>query len=85
MEESVSKIKLRQRSDEYKKVESAFQASASNKIIKIERIQNKVLYQLYNIKCKAMEEKYGSDFPGKELWLFHGTKGIMLRKLMLVD
>jgi hypothetical protein len=73
MAEDVLKIKLTQRSEEYKKVENAFKASASNRIIRIERIQNKVLYKLFNVKSKAMEEKYGSDFPGKEPWLFHGT------------
>ena len=51
-EDVFHKIKLTPGSDEYKKVEDAFKASASTyKIIRIERIQNKVLYQLLKSKC----------------------------------
>ena len=72
-EDVFHRIKLSPGSDEYKKVEDAFKATVSFHIVSIERIQNKAIYQVFNVKRKAMEEKYGSNFPGKELMLFHGT------------
>ena len=58
---------------EYKDVETAFRKTATNKIVRIERIQNKEIHELYNVKRQAMMKKYGSNFTGKELMLFHGT------------
>ena len=60
-------------SKEYNDVEAAFHATAPNQIVSIERIQNEEIYGLFNLKRQAMMKKYGSNFPGKEKMLFHGT------------
>ena len=60
-------------SKEYKDVETAFHKTARYQIVRIERIQNVQIYELYNVKRQAMMKKYGKNFAGKELMLFHGT------------
>ena len=66
---------------EYKDVEAAFRKTARNQIVRIERIQNKQTYELYNVKRQAMMKKYGSNFTGKELMLFHGTSAQNIEKI----
>ena len=75
------KVNLATTSKEYKEVESAFHKTARNQIVRIERIQNKEIYELYSVKCQAMMKKYGSKFPGKELMLFHGTSAKNIEKI----
>ena len=60
-------------SKEYKDIETAFKKTAGNEIVSIERIQNKEIYKLYNVQREEMMQKYGKNFAGKELMLFHGT------------
>ena len=54
-------------------VKTVFHATVPNQIVSIERIQNKKSYERYNVEREAMMKKYGSNFPGKEKMLFHGT------------
>jgi hypothetical protein len=69
-------------SKEYKDVETAFHKTAPNhEIAGIERIQNKEVYELYNVKRQAMMKKFGSNFAGKELMLFHGTSDANIEKI----
>ena len=75
------KIKLSTSSKEYKDIETAFRKTAPNQIVCIERIQNKAIYELYNVKRKAMMTKYGKNFCGKELMLFHGTSPENIEKI----
>ena len=74
-------IKLSTSSKEYKEIETAFKKTAANQIVCIERIQNRAIYELYNLKRKAMMTKYGKDFTGKELKLFHGTSRENIEKI----
>ncbi|XP_046838991.1 protein mono-ADP-ribosyltransferase PARP14-like [Xenia sp. Carnegie-2017] len=75
-------FELQPKSDEYMKVKNAFDKTASKEIVKIERIQNQGIYELYNVKRKAMKEKYGNaDFPDKEKYLFHGTSKDNVEKI----
>ncbi|XP_046856473.1 protein mono-ADP-ribosyltransferase PARP9-like isoform X2 [Xenia sp. Carnegie-2017] len=75
-------FELQPKSDEYIKVKNAFDKTTSNEIVKIERIQNQGLYELYNVKRKAMKEKYGdADFADKEKYLFHGTSKDNVEKI----
>jgi hypothetical protein len=66
-------VNLASSTKEYKEVETAFRKTAQDQIVRIERIQNRQIYELYNVKRQAMMRKYGSKFTGKELMLFHGT------------
>jgi hypothetical protein len=36
---------------------------------------------VYNVKRQAMMKKHGSNFPGKELMLFHGTSAENIEKI----
>ncbi|XP_046838993.1 protein mono-ADP-ribosyltransferase PARP15-like [Xenia sp. Carnegie-2017] len=75
-------FELQPKSDEYMKVKNAFDKTASNEIVKIERIQNQRIYEVYNVKRKAMKEKYGdADFADKEKQLFHGTSKDNVEKI----
>lgn len=56
---------------EYQDVQSRFQKTCGNQILKIERVQNPVLYGPYAIRKQKMDEGKGSN----ENWLFHGTPG----------
>jgi poly [ADP-ribose] polymerase 10/14/15 len=67
------KFNLSTSSKEYQDVEAEFRKTAPNQIVSIERIQNREIYRLYNVKRQAMVNKYGSNLSGKELMLFHGT------------
>ena len=75
------KFKLNVDSEEYKKVETAFHTTARNEIVSIERIQNKEIYKLYNVKREGMMKKHGSNFTSKEKMLFHGTSFQNLEKI----
>lgn len=58
---------------EHKKVSDLFHKSCpDNKIIKIERVQNRALYETYAINKQRMEKAGG----GNEMCLFHGTKSV---------
>ena len=57
---------------EYQNVQARFQKTCSNPIVKIERVQNPVLYRTYAIRKQIMDEGKGSN----EHWLFHGTPGV---------
>ena len=54
---------------EYQDVQARFQITCSSPIVKIERVQNPVLYRTYAIRKQKMDEGKGSN----EQWLFHGT------------
>lgn len=56
---------------EYQYVQARFQKTCGNQILKIERVQNPVLYRTYAIRKQNMDEGKGSN----EQWLFHGTPG----------
>ncbi|XP_055008012.1 protein mono-ADP-ribosyltransferase PARP14-like isoform X2 [Boleophthalmus pectinirostris] len=58
-------------SPEYSRVEQLFKASCNKNIIKIERIQNQVLWESLQLKRKAMDQKNGHQ--NNERQLFHGT------------
>lgn len=61
-----------QNAKEYQDVQNRFQQTCpTNKIVKIERVQNPVLYQTYAIRKQKMDEANGSN----EQLLFHGTPG----------
>jgi hypothetical protein len=62
-------------------VETAFHKTASHHIVRIERIQNKEIYGLYNLKRQAMMKTYDSNFADKELMLFHGTSVANIEKI----
>ena len=77
----VHKVKLPTNHKDYQDVEAAFRKTAPNQIVRIERIQNKEIYELYNVKRQLMMNKYGSNFTGKELMLFHGTSAENIEKI----
>ena len=79
--DGVHRIDLATGHKEYKEVETAFRKTARNQIVRIERIQNAEIYELYNVKRQAMMKKYGTNFPGKELMLFHGTSAENIEKI----
>jgi hypothetical protein len=81
LEGKVNKVNLNKEIKEYKEVERAFRKTAPNKIVRIERVQNAEIYELYNVKRQAMMKKYGTNFPGKELMLFHGTSAENIEKI----
>jgi len=56
---------------EYQNVKARFQQTCIKTILKIERVQNPVLYRTYAILKQKMDERKGSN----EQWLFHGTPG----------
>ena len=58
---------------EYKKVSDQFQQSCTQRIIKIERVQNPTLYGIYAIKKQKMDKERAQG--SNEVLLFHGTKG----------
>lgn len=58
---------------EYKKVSNHFRQSCTNKIIKIERVQNPTLYGTYVINRQKMNKANARG--SNEMSLFHGTKG----------
>ena len=52
-----------------------------NQIVSIERIQNREIYELCNVKRGAMMKKHDRNFPSKEKMLFHGTSFKNLDKI----
>ncbi|CAB4045744.1 poly [ADP-ribose] polymerase 14-like, partial [Paramuricea clavata] len=75
------KINLSTSSKEYQEVETAFHTTAPNQIVRIERIQNREIYEIYEVKRQAMMKKYGGNFAEKELRLFHGTSVENIEKI----
>jgi len=64
-------IPLSRDCNEWYTVSNAFQRSMGNYISKIERVQNKNLWNFYNLKKNMMDNRnYGSN----ERFLFHGSK-----------
>ena len=80
-EETVSIYQLDPSEDahEYNKVNERFRESCSNKVVKIERIQNPTLFRTYAINKKRMEK--ASNGGTIEKRLFHGTKGSNCEKI----
>ena len=74
-EETVHLFQLDPRKDaqEYKKVRDQFYQSCTQRIIKIERVQNPTLYGIYAIKKQKMDKERAQG--SNEKLLFHGTKG----------
>lgn len=70
--ENVSVVTLLQNSQEYQDVQNDFVQSTGQTIVKIERIQNKMLLQQYEAKLKLLE---GQNPAGttNERKLWHGT------------
>lgn len=70
--ENVSVVTLLQNSQEYQDVQNDFVQSTGHTIVKIERIQNKMLLQQYEAKLKLLE---GQNPAGttNERKLWHGT------------
>ena len=73
-EEDLKRIPLNANDQEYKDVEKAARSTAQatlNQIVKIERIQNKLLYKQYVVRKAAMD----AANPGvqNEMTLWHGT------------
>ena len=63
-------VKLDPVSPEYQDVKAKFHATGGVNILKIERIQNPLLYQSYMLIKKKMDEDTKED---NEKQLFHGT------------
>lgn len=76
----VNRIDVAPSSKEYKDVERMFQTTAKEfRILKIERIQNRSLYQSY----MARKHKMDNDAKGSnERRLFHGTDGQNVNKIL---
>uniref|UniRef100_A0A8C4S0Z3 Poly [ADP-ribose] polymerase n=1 Tax=Erpetoichthys calabaricus TaxID=27687 RepID=A0A8C4S0Z3_ERPCA len=64
-------VKLESKLKEYRTVEALFRKTCNNKILKIERIQNPCLWNNYQIRKKAFDEK--NVGVANEKLLFHGT------------
>lgn len=73
IEETVHLVQLdpNQHLQEYQDVQRRFQQTCPNQIVKIERVQNPVLYGTYMIHKRKMDLGKGSN----EQRLFHGTPG----------
>ncbi|XP_077176452.1 protein mono-ADP-ribosyltransferase PARP14 [Paroedura picta] len=67
----VKNVLLQTSSQEYQDVEKRFRATCHKKIEKIERIQNPFLWQFYQVRKEAMDNKNGHG--NNEKLLFHGT------------
>ncbi|CAI9582490.1 unnamed protein product, partial [Staurois parvus] len=65
-------VPLSSSSPEYSEVEGLFTQTCQMRIIKIERIQNKQLYQNYQIKKSSIDTKNGTRTNEKRI--FHGTE-----------
>ncbi|KAM5152444.1 protein mono-ADP-ribosyltransferase PARP14-like [Mantella aurantiaca] len=65
-------VQLNSNHEDYTEVLNLFQQSCLMRIIKIERIQNKHLYQNYKIKKNSVNSKNGTRT--NEMRLFHGTE-----------
>ncbi|KAM5152441.1 protein mono-ADP-ribosyltransferase PARP14-like [Mantella aurantiaca] len=64
-------VQMNSNHEDYTEVLNLFQQSCLMRIIKIERIQNKHLYQNYQIKKNSIDGKNGTKT--NEMRLFHGT------------
>ncbi|KAJ8316896.1 hypothetical protein KUTeg_004800 [Tegillarca granosa] len=80
-DENLKVITLQPGDREYEKVKSEFtkSAQAHRNIIKINRIQNKFLYQQY--AAKRAELKLKNQGKNPERWLWHGTSPDTLTKI----
>ena len=66
-------MQLERHSKEWSKVAQKFHATLPQKyIVKIERIQNKWLWEKYHQHCDRMKRKCGGEI--NEMLLFHGTR-----------
>ena len=70
-EKEVHLVLLDPNASEYKKVVEEVSKTSTVNIIKIERVQNPVLYRQYMVRRDQMEHKKASN----EKLLFHGTAG----------
>ncbi|XP_068122582.1 protein mono-ADP-ribosyltransferase PARP14-like isoform X2 [Hyperolius riggenbachi] len=69
--EEVKVVPLTPGCTEYRKVQEHFQQTCMMRILQISRVQNKHMWQNYEIKLKRFEEKNGVG--NNERRLFHGT------------
>ena len=67
----IVELKPSTHAQEYRKVSNLFSGTCSNRILKLERIQNPALYGLYAIQRQKMDEANG--LGSNEKLLFHGT------------
>lgn len=67
----IVEIKPSLHAQEHKKVSDLFHATCSSQIVKIERIQNEAVFEVYAVQQRKMDESgaHGSN----EMLLFHGT------------
>jgi len=71
--ESLRKVPLKGNTSEYKNIARKVQLPRSQKIIKIERIQNPSLYKQYLVRKEHMERNWQPGKPDIERQLWHGT------------
>ncbi|KAG2459584.1 PAR14 polymerase, partial [Polypterus senegalus] len=72
-------VKLESKLKEYRNVEALFKKTCNNKILKIERIQNSCLWNNYQIRKKAFDEK--NVGVANEKLLFHGTSACTIQTI----
>lgn len=71
--EQVLTVQLDPASPEYQDVLQKFLATAGGiNVLKIDRVQNPLLYQSYMVQKQAMDKR---NFGNNERQLFHGTDG----------
>ncbi len=76
---NVDSVQLVPGSREYQDVSSKFHSTLPREnIVKIERIQNPLLYQSYMVRKKKMDKDTGGN---SERQLFHGTDGKNINKI----
>ncbi|XP_059168722.1 protein mono-ADP-ribosyltransferase PARP14-like [Physella acuta] len=81
-DENVKIVPLKQGSQEYTKIQQFFlQGGANASIKKIERIQNKALYQQYSVKKRELE-LHNPKGHKNELRLFHGTSANTIQMII---
>ena len=69
--ENLKIVEVLKHSEEYKEIHNDVSLTIANpEIVKIERIQNKWLWKLYQKHCQILKEKGVNE---NETWLFHGT------------
>lgn len=69
--------------EEYKSVSHKFLKTMSNvEIVSIKRVQNRALWDAYNVHKKNFERKYGLGCA-QELSLFHGTPAVAVNPIQL--
>lgn len=76
---TVHTVRLASHSTEFQNVVQAFQRTAGSAVIRrVERIQNPLLYQAYQLRKQKMDKDNGGN---NERQLFHGTASRNVKKI----